>query len=110
MINRKTLLAGVLAALMVSTVLAGCGQKDKAVEKAPLVKTQQADGNNSAEDSVYAGTVCGRYETNMSFQVGGQILSRNVQAGSQCVFGTRGCSGCGRGDDSAAVGNLSDRR
>lgn len=87
MINRKKLLAGVLAALMVSTVLAGCGQRDKAVEKAPLVKTQQADGNNSAEDSVYAGTVCGRYETNMSFQVGGQILSRNVQAGSQVHAG-----------------------
>ena len=110
MIDRQKLLTGVLAALMVTIVAAGCGQQNKRVEKTPLVKTQQADSNTSAADGVYAGTVRGRYETTLSFQVGGQILSRNVQAGSQCVFGTRGCSGCGRGDDSAAVGNLSDRR
>ena len=96
------------AAVMMMAV--GCGSTKQAADKAPLVKTAQAGTGTVASDNTYSGTVRGRYETNMSFQVGGQILSRNVQAGSQCVFGTRGCSGCGRGDDSAAVGNLSDRR
>ena len=87
MIDRQKLLTGVLAALMVTIVAAGCGQQNKRVEKTPLVKTQQADSNTSAADGVYAGTVRGRYETNLSFQVGGQILSRNAQAGSQVHAG-----------------------
>ena len=77
----QQLLAVLCAALLVLGA-AGCGSKEAAPEKAPLVKTQQAGGNAGAVEGVYAGTVKGRYETNMAFQVGGQIISRNVQAGS----------------------------
>ena len=77
----QQLLAVLCAALLVLGA-AGCGSKEAAPEKAPLVKTQQAGGSASAVEGVYAGTVKGRYETNMAFQVGGQIISRNVQAGS----------------------------
>ena len=79
--KRQQLLAVLCAALLVLGA-AGCGSKEAAPEKAPLVKTQQAGGNAGAVEGVYAGTVKGRYETNMAFQVGGQIISRNVQAGS----------------------------
>lgn len=60
----------------------GCGNTETAEIKAPLVKTQQVANGNLTDGSSYAGTVRGRYETNMSFQVGGQIISRNVQVGS----------------------------
>jgi RND family efflux transporter MFP subunit len=85
-ISSKKTLAAICAALLVLGA-AGCGQKAAAPEKAPLVKTQLANANAGAVDGVYAGTVKGRYETNMAFQVGGQILSRNVQVGSRVQAG-----------------------
>ncbi|SFT85448.1 RND family efflux transporter, MFP subunit [Selenomonas sp. GACV-9] len=72
---------------MLTMLFAGCGSKDKAADKAPLVKTQQVGAGKLADNSSYAGTVRGRYETNMSFQVGGQIISRNVQVGSSVRAG-----------------------
>ena len=73
--NRKGL-APVLA-FVVALSAAGCGQKAAPAEKAPLVKTQQAGSGMEADTGTYAGTVRGRYETNLAFQVGGQILARN---------------------------------
>ncbi len=79
-------LALVCAALLALSV-AGCGDKAAAPERPPLVKTQLANADAGVVDGVYAGTVKGRYETNMAFQVGGQILARNVQAGSRVRAG-----------------------
>ena len=72
-----------LAALfaLTSLPLAGCGKEEAPAQKAPVVKTQQA-GKASLSEESYSGTVKGRYETNLSFQVGGQILSRKVEEGS----------------------------
>ncbi|MCR5440049.1 MAG: efflux RND transporter periplasmic adaptor subunit [Selenomonas sp.] len=67
---------------VVCLLAVGCGSKDTKTVKAPLVKTQQVGSGSLNDSSSYSGTVRGRYETNMSFQVGGQILSRNVQVGS----------------------------
>ena len=78
--NYKGSLAACLAAAAMMA-FSGCGGSQQA-EKAPLVKTQQAGSASQADIGSYAGTVRGRYETNMSFQVGGQIIARNVQAGS----------------------------
>jgi len=72
-----------LLALCMLVTLAGCGGKEQAQEKAPLAKTMQVGAVGQESAGTYAGTVRGRYETNMSFQVGGQIISRNVQAGSR---------------------------
>jgi len=64
----------------------GCG-KQKAVEPpAPVVRTQQVSAARQA-GSDYAGSVRGRYETGMAFQVGGQIISRSVQAGDRVQAG-----------------------
>ena len=60
----------------------GCGSTKQAADKAPLVRTVQAGSGTTASDNTYSGTVRGRYETNMSFQVGGQIIARNVQVGT----------------------------
>lgn len=79
----------VFAVLLLSAALlvTGCGKQEQAAEKPVLVKTQQAGLGANVESGDYAGTVKGRHETNMSFQVGGQILARNVQAGSRVRAG-----------------------
>lgn len=81
-------LGAATAALFVLTAVAlgGCGQEAAPVQKAPLVKTQQA-GKASLSEVSYSGTVRGRYETSLSFQVGGQILSRNVEEGTRVHAG-----------------------
>ena len=78
-----------LAAVFLSGVvlLSGCGHKEAVTDKPVLVKTQQAGTASSESSGTYSGTVKGRYETNMAFQVGGQIISRNVQAGSRVRAG-----------------------
>ncbi len=79
----------VFAVLLLSAALlvTGCGKQEQDAEKPVLVKTQQAGLGANVESGDYAGTVKGRHETNMSFQVGGQILARNVQAGSRVRAG-----------------------
>lgn len=72
---------------MACALLTGCGKDTKQADKAPLVKTQQAGSGTENNQDTYSGTVRGRYETNLSFQVGGQILARNVQAGSRVSAG-----------------------
>lgn len=85
-IKLKKLTSVLITAFMAATFLAGCGTEKETV-KAPLVKTQQADAGTKTNETTYSGTVRGRYETNMSFQVGGQILARNVNVGSRVNAG-----------------------
>ncbi len=80
---RKTFLAGVL---VVSLTVVGCG-KEVVPPKPPIVKVQQVTSTNAASEENYAGVVRGRYETNLSFQVGGKIISRAVQTGSRVQAG-----------------------
>lgn len=76
------------AAMLALTLLAaGCGSQEQAQDKPVLVKTQQAGLGTGVQSGSYSGTVKGRHETNMSFQVGGQILARNVQVGSRVRAG-----------------------
>lgn len=67
--------------------ITGCGSQDTIAEKDPLVKTQIVALGNGDDTGTYPGVVHGRYETNMSFQVGGRILQRYVQAGDQVHAG-----------------------
>lgn len=82
--QRTAALVGAL--LFGSTFLSGCGdvvQKEKPL----LVKTQQAVSSTEARTGSYSGTVRGRYETKVAFQVSGRILSRNVNVGSRVSAG-----------------------
>nr|WP_051555397.1 efflux RND transporter periplasmic adaptor subunit [Anaerovibrio lipolyticus] len=69
-----------------ASLLSGCG-KDNEEQKPQLVKTQQVGEHDINVEGTYTGTVRGRYETNMSFQVGGRILNRNVQVGDHVNSG-----------------------
>ena len=75
---KKKFLAGIVA---LNFLLVGCNE-EVAVQKPPLVKVQKVALANAASEENYSGVVRGRYETNLSFQVGGKIISRDVQAGS----------------------------
>lgn len=79
----------IIVSLLVSVaMLAGCGKSEQPEEKALVVKTQKIGVNDGVIEGTYAGMVRGRYETNLSFQVGGRILDRNVQAGDTVSAGT----------------------
>lgn len=75
---KKKFLSAIVAA---SLLLVGC-KEEVATLKPPLVKVQQIKLSNAAQEENYSGVVRGRYETNLSFQVGGKIISRDVQVGS----------------------------
>ena len=83
-IIKKKFLAGVI---VVNFLLTGCGEEKISVPKPPLVKVQKISLANAASEENYSGVVRGRYETNLSFQVGGKIISRQVQAGSRVRAG-----------------------
>ena len=76
-----------VTAVSLALLLGGCGSQPKTADKPLLVKTQQAGLGEESQTGSYSGTVKGRYETNMSFQVGGQIIARNVQVGSRVRAG-----------------------
>ena len=83
--NRKK----IFAALLVSaTLFSGCGKEAAPEQKLPLVRTQTVGVGGAARSAEYAGSVHGRYEKNMAFQVGGQIIERAVQLGDRVTAGT----------------------
>ncbi|MEE1362910.1 MAG: efflux RND transporter periplasmic adaptor subunit [Selenomonadaceae bacterium] len=73
----------ILFVLALTINLTGCGADKVEESKAALVKTQKVSLGVETESGTYSGSVRGRYETNMAFQVGGRIISRNVQLGDR---------------------------
>ena len=72
--------------LAAAIAAAGCGSNAEKDAPPPLVRTITV-GEADASNAGYAGTVRGRYETKLAFQVGGQILSRNVNVGTRVRAG-----------------------
>ncbi len=68
--------------IILAMIFTGCGKENVEVEKIPYVKTQKISPANVNAENIYSGVVRGRYQTNMAFQVGGKILSRNVEVGN----------------------------
>ena len=84
--SKKAVCAALL--LSVAAVFSGCGKEAAPEQKIPLVRTQTVALGATAQGANYAGSVHGRYEKNMAFQVGGQIVARNVQLGDRVPEGT----------------------
>ncbi len=79
----------ICAALLLSAaIFSGCGKEAAPETKAPLVRTQTVAAGSAAQAAEYAGSVHGRYEKNMAFQVGGQIVGRDVQLGDRVSAGS----------------------
>ena len=75
------------AALSATLLLSGCGKEAAPETKAPLVRTQTVAAGSASQAAEYAGSVHGRYEKHMAFQVGGQIVLRSVQLGDRVSAG-----------------------
>ena len=80
----RSYLTLILAAAL--TAFTGCGTDAAKEVPPPLVRTMTV-GDAAASEGGYTGTVRGRYETRLAFQVGGQILSRNVNVGAHVRAG-----------------------
>lgn len=72
---------------LIATIFTGCTEEEVIEEKIPYVKIQKVSQNNLNTENIYSGKVCGRYETKLSFQVGGKIIKRNVDVGNQVSSG-----------------------
>ena len=82
--HARSYLTLILAAALAA--LTGCGTDAAKEAPSPLVRTMMV-GDAAASEGGYTGTVRGRYETRLAFQVGGQILSRNVNVGAHVRAG-----------------------
>ena len=82
--HARSYLTLILAAALAA--LTGCGTDAAKEAPPPLVRTMMV-GDAAASEDGYTGTVRGRYETRLAFQVGGQILSRNVNVGAHVRAG-----------------------
>ena len=82
--HARSYLTLILAAALAA--LTGCGTDTAKEAPPPLVRTMTV-GDAAASETGYTGTVRGRYETRLAFQVGGQILSRNVNVGAHVRAG-----------------------
>lgn len=75
-----------LAVLLLSFA-AGCGKEQAKEDTAVYVKTQTVQYGAVSGQESYSGTVKGRYESDLAFQVGGKIVERNVDAGDRVSAG-----------------------
>lgn len=75
-----------LPALLIIFIFTGCGGEE-IISKPPLVKVEKVKYSSAQKVENYSGVVKGRYETNLSFQVEGKIISRNVQVGENVESG-----------------------
>ena len=82
--HARSYLTLILAAALAA--LTGCGTDAAKEAPPPLVRTMMV-GDAAASEGGYTGTVRGRYETRLAFQVGGQVLSRNVNVGAHVRAG-----------------------
>ena len=81
----RSILTLLLAGLLVSA--AGCGDTPPETVKPPLVRTERVETNEAAHAVNYAGSVRGRYEKNLAFQVGGRVIARAVNVGDRVEAG-----------------------
>ena len=81
----RSILALLLAGLLVSA--AGCGDAPPEKAKPPLVRTERVETNEATHAVNYAGSVRGRYEKNLAFQVGGRVIARAVNVGDRVEAG-----------------------
>ena len=82
--GKRAVVLLLIAALFVA---AGCGEEKPAAVKAPLVRSERVSTGEAAGAVNYAGSVRGRYEKNLAFQVGGRIIARAVNVGDRVESG-----------------------
>lgn len=75
-------IGGVLVCLLLVIVLSNRFKPNVIKEEVPIVSTKIVGSQERQQSYNYSGEVCGRYESQLSFQVNGKIIKRNVELGS----------------------------
>jgi RND family efflux transporter MFP subunit len=68
--------------LLVALALGGCGKQPEAEAPVRPVRSVQVTGGSSAESATYTAEIRSRYETDLSFQVAGKLIRRDVDVGA----------------------------
>lgn len=78
----------VAAAIILAAILVGCADPEEALEDVRPVWVQLSSVRLAGADAArFSGVVHARYEIPLSFQVGGRILNRHVDAGQKVAAG-----------------------
>ena len=89
---KKEFYCGLIVTVTVICIIIGGILKENIQEKPvpaaiPLVRTTKISSTDAAQNYTYSGEVCGRYESQLAFQVGGKIVKRNVDLGKRVQAG-----------------------
>ena len=88
--NRKKIITAGAAALVLVVgwqLYSNLTSKPEAEKIIPMVRTITVGQTTMDESNVYPGQVMGRYESRLSFQVGGKIVHRVVNLGAMVSAG-----------------------
>jgi multidrug efflux pump subunit AcrA (membrane-fusion protein) len=72
---------------MLALVLAACGHSQPPEPEIRPVRTATVLSGAARESNTYTAEIRPRYETDLSFQVGGKIIARPLDAGAQVKRG-----------------------
>lgn len=79
----------ILGVVIVATaiIFTGCGSEKQSTVQPTLVTTQTVDFSTFSQGSIYSGSVVGRFESQLAFQVNGKINARLVDPGTRVTAG-----------------------
>ena len=91
-VSKKKLYYGLTATVAIISIVGGILWKENiqakpVIENLPLVRATTITSAGSTQSYTYSGEVRGRYESQLSFQVSGKIIKRNVELGSMVSAG-----------------------
>jgi RND family efflux transporter MFP subunit len=77
----------VMSVLVTALVVASCSKKEEPAAPPRPVRTIVVVGGSAGEASTYTAEIRSRYETDLSFQVGGKLVNRAVDVGANVKKG-----------------------
>ena len=88
-VHKKNIVATLFVLLIVgiASLFAGFSTNKPPLEQPPLVRSKVVKMDGANQNATYSGEVRGRYERSLAFQVGGKLISRNVELGSKVSAG-----------------------
>ncbi len=81
------LIAVILLCIIISFIYYTHKKSNQTAENNTIVQTTIISNSSSTPEYTYSGEVCGRYESQLSFQINGKIIKRNVELGSTVTAG-----------------------
>ncbi len=83
----KQSIYAILSLFLFVCLFTGCGKNAQDVDNVAYVKTQKVTFGQSDVENSYSGSVKGRYETQLAFQVNGKLLAKYIKMGDKVHAG-----------------------